>query len=101
MEVSTRYDEFTFMPVDELRLLIAHEFGHVLGLGHCLDCDSAMNYAWHTRDRILVTPVDVRTFRALVEKPNGSRVDGKPMAASCVDPGAPAADVAAPPAPTP
>jgi hypothetical protein len=77
MEVSTTPDPFTLLDVDEIRLLVAHEFGHVLGLGHCLDCDSAMNYAWHTRERILVTEVDVRTFLALVAMPNGSRLDGK------------------------
>jgi hypothetical protein len=80
MEVSTRPGTFTVLTVDEVRLLIAHEFGHVLGLGHCLDCDSAMNYAWHTRDRVLVTEVDVTTFAALAAMPNGYRVDGRPLA---------------------
>ena len=45
--------------VDEIRLLVAHEFGHILGIGHCLECDSAMNYSWSTRGRIVVTAVDV------------------------------------------
>jgi hypothetical protein len=70
MEISTTPSRFTTLDVDEVRLLVAHEFGHVLGLGHCLDCDSAMNYAWHTRERVLVTEVDVRTFLALVAQPN-------------------------------
>ncbi len=65
------------LDLDEIRLLVAHEFGHVLGLRHCLDCDSAMNYAWHTRDRVLVTVIDALTFAALVEQPNGMRVDGR------------------------
>jgi predicted Zn-dependent protease len=69
------------LKLNEVRLLIAHEFGHVLGLRHCLDCDSAMNYSWHTRDRIFVTATDVRTFLALVEQPNGVRVDGQPLKA--------------------
>jgi len=74
MEIAIR-ESPTSQPltIDQIRLLVAHEFGHVLGLGHCLDCDSAMNYAWHTQDRILVTPTDVLTFRELLEKPNACR----------------------------
>ena len=60
----------------ELRLLVIHEFGHALGLRHCLDCDSAMNYSWETRDRVNITEIDVRTIRALYELPNGTRADG-------------------------
>jgi hypothetical protein len=75
MEVSTTPDNFTTLTIDEVRLLIAHEFGHVLGLGHCLDCDSAMNYSWSTRGRVIVTELDVRTFVELAEVPNGTPVD--------------------------
>jgi hypothetical protein len=25
----------------------------------CLDCDSVMNYSWHTRDRVFVTQTDI------------------------------------------
>jgi hypothetical protein len=81
MEVAIRPDPFIVLKVEEVRRLIAHEFGHVLGLGHCLECDSAMNYAWHTRDRTLVTAIDTATFVALVSTPNGRRVDGRPMQA--------------------
>jgi predicted Zn-dependent protease len=74
MQISTTPSRFSRLDVDQVRLLVAHEFGHVLGLGHCLDCDSVMNYAWNTRDRVLVTDTDVRTFLALLEQPVGSRV---------------------------
>ena len=74
MIVSTTPSRFSRLELDEVRRLVAHEFGHVLGLGHCLDCDSVMNYAWHTRDRVLVTETDVRTFLALLEQPVGGRV---------------------------
>ncbi len=79
MSVSTRASKWSLLTIDEVRLVIAHEFGHVLGLYHCLQCDSAMNYAWHTRDRILVTPTDAATFLVLTRQPSGHRVDGKPL----------------------
>ena len=66
MQISTTPAPRVQLTLDEVRLLVAHEFGHVLGLGHCLSCDSAMNYAWHTRERVLVTETDVRTFKKLV-----------------------------------
>jgi predicted Zn-dependent protease len=69
------------LDLGQLTLLVTHEFGHTLGLRHCLDCDSAMNYSWETLQRTFITEVDVRTIRALYEKPNGIRVDGKPLLA--------------------
>ena len=74
MEISTTPDPRTTLTIDQVRRLVAHEFGHVLGLGHCLDCDSAMNYSWATRERVLVTDLDVQTFLELVEIPNGTPV---------------------------
>jgi predicted Zn-dependent protease len=65
------------LDLSHLKLLVTHEFGHTLGLGHCLDCDSAMNYSWETLERVLITDVDVRTIAALYRMPNGTRVDGK------------------------
>ncbi|MEX2206495.1 MAG: matrixin family metalloprotease [Myxococcota bacterium] len=67
------------LDLGELELLVAHEFGHTLGLGHCLDCDSAMNYSWETRERTVVTEIDVQTIRALYEIPSGTRSDGTLM----------------------
>ena len=75
MEISTTPSNFTTLTIDQVRQLVAHEFGHVLGLGHCLDCDSAMNYSWATRERILVTELDVRTFAELAEIPIGTAAE--------------------------
>jgi tetratricopeptide (TPR) repeat protein len=67
------------LTMQEVRMLTAHEFGHVLGLPHCFDCNSIMSYNWETENRVLVTDLDVLTFRALVERPNGLRADGRLM----------------------
>jgi len=65
------------LKADEITRVVAHEFGHTLGLLHCLSCDSIMNYSWETQRRTLVTELDVLTFRALNQMPNGLRVDMK------------------------
>ena len=74
-------DAECLLDADDLRLLVAHEFGHSLGLLHCLDCDSIMSYSFATRDRVLVTDLDVRTFGALSAVPNGLREDGRILGA--------------------
>jgi predicted Zn-dependent protease len=71
LQISIRACELCpWLELDELRLLVAHEFGHVLGLGHCHECESAMNYDWQTRGRAFVTRVDVDAVVALVSRPN-------------------------------
>jgi predicted Zn-dependent protease len=60
------------LTVDEIEALVAHEFGHIIGLGHCLECDSAMNYSWHTRDRVFVTQTDVAAVAALLGEGAGA-----------------------------
>jgi predicted Zn-dependent protease len=70
MEIATTPSNFQTLEIDDMAVLLTHEFGHVLGLGHCLDCDSAMNYSWSSRGRIFVTELDVQTFLALVAQPN-------------------------------
>jgi hypothetical protein len=57
------------LTIDDIRIVVAHEFGHVLGLMHCHACDSAMSYAWDTRDQVIVTETDVATFLALSAQP--------------------------------
>ncbi len=67
MQISTTPDHFSQLEIDDLELVVPHEF---LGLGHCLECDFAMNHSWATRDRVVVTALDVKTFLAPIAQPN-------------------------------
>jgi len=67
--------------LDALSRAVLHEFGHTLGLGHCLGCDSMMSDAWRTATAPRITDVDLRTLRALYALPNGSLAGGAPMSA--------------------
>lgn len=75
MELSIRPSVESHMSVDDIHQTAAHEFGHVLGLKHCLRCDSMMNYQNRAPQ---ITELDVRTFRRLVAIPNGAHVVGRP-----------------------
>ena len=79
LEYTTQTCEFPEcrLKAEEVTLLVAHEFGHTLGLLHCLSCDSIMNYSWETERRRFVTELDVRTYKALNQLPNGLRTDMK------------------------
>ena len=76
LTLSVRHCEYCVtLTVEQIRLLTAHEFGHVLGLGHCFECESAMNYDWQTRGRAFVTKVDVNAVAALCTELNPSAGD--------------------------
>lgn len=81
LAVQPNYPDKTTLRLDEVELLAAHDFSHVLGLGHCLDCDSIMSYSWQTLERRLVSPSDEQTLLDLLAKPNATRVDGSPLLA--------------------
>ncbi|MBW2288369.1 MAG: matrixin family metalloprotease [Deltaproteobacteria bacterium] len=73
MEIAVRScPTCTPLTVDQVKMLVAHEFGHILSLGHCLDCDSAMNYSWHTQDRVFVTETDVVAVAGLLGEAGGA-----------------------------
>ena len=75
MELSIRPSVESHLSVGDISQTAAHEFGHVLGLKHCLRCDSVMNYENRAPK---ITDLDVRTFRRLVAIPNGAHVVGRP-----------------------
>jgi hypothetical protein len=64
----------------QLRLHAMHAFGSALGLPDCRRCDSMMSLAWRRRDSFRVTDLDLRTFEALTQRPNGLRIDGAYLA---------------------
>ncbi len=75
----------------ELRAQTAHAFGYALGLRDCSRCDSILSLGWRAQGISDPTARDVASLEALLAKPNGTRVDGKPLAGL---PGGALADVA-------
>jgi tetratricopeptide (TPR) repeat protein len=64
----------------EFALWVVHSAGRALGLPDCWNCDSVMAMDFLRRADWLPTTVDLRSFEALMEAPNGIRVDGQPLA---------------------
>lgn len=56
-----------------------HAAGRALGLPDCWDCDSVMSMDFLRRGEMLPSSVDLRSFEALMETPNGLRIDGRPL----------------------
>jgi predicted aspartyl protease len=66
----------------ELHAHAVHAFGSALGLSDCSRCDSVMSLDWMRRKEIRPTDLDLRRLEALVARPNGVRVDGRPLGAT-------------------